>query len=138
MTLSMQEYFDKTVNYLRQQKEQSYGKYVDQDGCATEGCLYKTSDENKCAVGLHIPDEYIDVISDGLSIINISEKYPQLRGIAWPIDLKGIDLANQLQNLHDGNHNRANDKLGGLSLAGERKAKNIAREFNLTYTEPTS
>lgn len=45
---SLQEAFDSTVNKLAKQGKKAYDK--------GHGCKYLTSDGNKCAIGVHIPD----------------------------------------------------------------------------------
>lgn len=129
--MELQEYFDKTVNYIRGQEEWSFD-------IAYKGCVYLKEDEsrNKCAVGLHIPDGHPAQRYLGL-VIDLSNAYPDLAGIAWPDSDEGLNLATHLQNLHDGIPNRITPGFGGLSAYGESAAMEIAETFNLTYTPPS-
>lgn len=76
--------FDKVCERLFDGKGQCIG---------TEGCLYRRSDGNKCAIGYLIEDKDYDV-----SIEDSSVKYITLPCYLQEVDL---DLLNALQVVHD-------------------------------------
>lgn len=128
MTISMQEYFDITINHLSNQKYQSHSPLE-------STCVYLAPDGNKCAVGIHIPDGH-EAQNAILTVTNLAFKYPDLAGIAWPDSEWGLRLARELQKLHDYSQYRVSPNYGGINHEGEKLARKIADNFNLTYTPP--
>lgn len=127
LRLTNQQYFVKTVDYLRNQTHRSFD-------FARDGCTYLANDGNKCAIGHWIPDghraqESVYFLSE------VAKRFPDLVGVAWPNTLRGLSLATALQRLHDGENFRKAFS-GGLSLRGEAEAKQIARKFGLVYHDP--
>lgn len=136
MSISMQEYFTKTVDYLRQQEERCG---IPTPGCSADdfSCLYLRNDGNRCAVGYWIPDGH-PAARSSTDVSGLASTYPELEGVAWPAEhgvRSGLNLARKLQCLHDMSLYR-NDSGGGLSKEGESQAKCIAEEFHLVYTPP--
>lgn len=124
-SMELQEYFDKTINHLRQQEARAY---------SNGACRYLALDGNKCAVGLHIPDGHPAQHYEG-SIETLIDDYPSLAGVAWPEGINGVALASLLQFLHDSIIYR-NEEAGSLSPIGECEAQSIAKRFQLVYTPP--
>ncbi len=117
--ISMQEYFDKTIEHLASMPDQAI--IDNKDG---EVCSYLTPEGLKCAVGCHIPDGHEAQSSRG-SVLYLAEAYPDLAGIAWPNRYRGIDLAAKLQAVHDSALNWDN------GFCGWDAAEWIAGDFGL-------
>lgn len=129
--LSMQRYFAETVDYLRRQERRSV-----MDDFGDEVCVYRAADGNRCAVGYWIPDD-VTLASQNASLHYLINMHPELWGVAWPDDPQGVDLASELQQLHDSESSRLPTG-GGLSRTGEKRASRIADKFGVTYTGPQS
>lgn len=140
---SLQETFDTIVNHLRQQGcksieiNDSFNEY--------NRCLYRGSNNTKCAIGCLIPDEsyqegfegntpyksryYILYKKDELDYEYESKIRYSLRLTELLMDMgHDIDLCKRLQNTHDSN---SVDEW-------EEDFQEVAREFNLTYNPPLS
>jgi hypothetical protein len=90
MSVTMQDYFDKTVRHLASMRHQA----VTDSG----RCAYLAPDGSKCAVGCHIPDGHpAQHFKRGVSQLAIV--WPDLAGVAWPTG--NLNLAQTLQNVHD-------------------------------------
>ena len=127
MTISMQEYFDKTVEHLRGMDRRSFiaGRDV---------CAYLDRQGRKCAVGCHIPDGHpaqnFNSNANGTGVDELAERYPDLEGIAFPAGRSGILLAGQLQKTHDDPDNW----IPTVGFDGEGQLHKVADIFNLKYT----
>jgi hypothetical protein len=119
----MQRFFTETLTYLRTQKQ-----CVSESGC----CLYEDGAGNNCAIGYWIPAGH-KALTIGAGVGYLSDKYPDLAGVAWPDTERGLELAKSLQPLHDNEVNRGPGGFG-LSKQGERQAAAIARVFGLETT----
>lgn len=128
--LSMQRYFSETVDYLRRQEHRSV-----MADFGTDVCVYLAADGNRCAVGYWIPDD-VELAAQNASLYYVVKFHPELCGVAWPDDPQGVDLAIELQKLHDRPPFRGQTG-GGLSDVGEIFARWIADKFGLTYTGPS-
>lgn len=157
--LTMARYFTATVDYLRTQTTRC--GYVPEPG---EGpireddfaCQYE-HEGNVCAVGYWIPEGHAARTGADGEVYDLAGDYPDLAGVAWPktgvtvngvpADLEhpaypaydvGIDLASELQLLHDTLNFRGAGG-GGLSQHGEARARLIAEDFaewGVVYTPP--
>lgn len=89
--MNNQEFFDKTATHLFTQGKQ-----------ATDGqtCLYRTPDGLKCAIGCHIPDDKYDPKMEFGDHGPGSTPGFILQEVLG-LDLIDIELANDLQNVHD-------------------------------------
>ena len=116
MSITKQEYFDKTIRHLVEQGERA------SDGIS---CRFLTPDGLKCAVGCHIPDGH-EAQESGDGVGYLEEVYLDLAGIAWPDTDDGISLAEALQSLHDISENW--DESG---FVGWDAAYSIAYNFGL-------
>ena len=133
MSVSMQEYFDTGLNFMRGQKRQ----------CTDAGhnCVYLNDEGERCVAGNTVPDDMIEELKDigHLSVGEIIEKFPVLEGTMAPIGPDGIDLALALQELHD-ETDRPDwiaESGNGLGPQGEEQAKEIAYRFSLAYNPPS-
>lgn len=133
--LTEQDYFSQTVEYLRGQATKA--------AIAGDACLYRTVDGNACAVGWWVPDEMKPADFEGS--VDVLLNYINLMGIAVPDTETGVELAGQLQRLHDDAVECGDNTLGagyrlpsggGLSEAGEARAREIAEGFGLMYSPP--
>lgn len=120
--MTLQEYFDKTVEHLAKQKDRA----ITADDLTTFGfgyrCVFLNEKGMKCAVGVHIPDGHpAQVITEDLD--TLAMKFPDLCGIAWPDHYHGLDLARMLQGAHDVSNNRS-DLVYLLEM--------IAKRYNLS------
>lgn len=55
---------------------------LQEQGCySTNGatCMYKTPDDRKCAIGLHIPDEIYDPDMEGMGVLTLFVKFPEVK-----------------------------------------------------------
>lgn len=112
-----QEFFDKTVEHLRNQgckAEDKYGMY----------CRYSAGNR-KCAIGAHIPDEIYHERFEKIRIANLLQEEPSLAKIFNGV---GIDLMRQMQLIHD----------TFLVKEWESQFDYVAEKFGLTYTPPKS
>lgn len=125
-----QEYFDKTIAYLRGQGAQC----VNLQGF----CLYRNG-ENRCAVGYHFSEGLCNQIASlnfnqkSLGKLIETNKFPDIFQYL-PVT---ISLATELQELHDLREYRK-ETGGGLNKKGEGMAKLIAKRFGLKYTPPAA
>lgn len=93
--MTNQEAFDKVVQHLKTQKEQSFGPFTNQYGNTQHSCLYRGPDGLKCAVGALIPDEEYKPEFEGLAVLSLMRRKPA--------SLIGLDrdLLLELQRVHD-------------------------------------
>lgn len=89
--MTLQEYFDKTVKHLAEQKTASVG---------STSCMYEDEAGRRCAVGVHIPDGHPGLKFEG-DIYELLAAFPDLQGVACPREEIGIELAHNLQVAHD-------------------------------------
>ena len=124
----MQRWFDTTVEYLQTQR----GRSMTIDA---RTCLYKAPDGNRCAVGFHIPADYIDQLNNGngndngLSARTLVKRHPKLRGIAFPEGQE--DFAGEIQAVHDRSIHR-DDRTNRLNAEGREALRRIAKKYNLS------
>jgi len=90
-SVSMQDYFNKTIRHLVDQKKRAVTK--------GGSCVFLI-DGLKCAVGCHIPDGH-EAQNSQLGVSTLKITHPELAGIAWPNEDLGVHLAAGLQHLHD-------------------------------------
>ena len=88
--LTEQELFNKVFTHLLTQKEQS----MDSKGL----CLYRGPKGLKCAIGVLIPDNEYKKTVESLSVIDLNHEVQ----LACGLDESNIDLAQELQAIHDG------------------------------------
>ena len=122
MSITPQEYFDKSVDHLRTQGKQAY------DG---NSCLYLMPNGLKCVVGSFIPDGH-DAQKFPNDFDDLMDEFPDLEGIAWPKD--NPDIASILQSIHDSGRHWSDH---GFTDSGERRLANLAEDMNLIYTPRT-
>jgi hypothetical protein len=123
-TLTMQRFFTETVDYLRTQT-----RCVNDAG----GCVYEDGAGNHCAIGYWIPAGH-KALTSTEAVGDLSANYPDLAGVAWPDTGHGLDLARNLQQLHDRSELRGFG-CRGLSRKGELEAVTIAARFGLELAE---
>lgn len=121
--MTLQEYFDKTVEHLRTLDGQAREP-------GTSRCLYLTPDKRKCAVGAHIPDGHPAQRWMG-GVEDLVEIYPDLVGVAAPGHPDGLFLAERLQETHDNEGN-----WDSTAFVGEDELVQIADDYDLTYEAP--
>lgn len=126
ITLTDQEFYDKTIAHLIQQGRRAVG-----DASATQnGCLYRGPDSTMCAAGCHIPNHLYKPTFEGFLISRLVNEAPELLPY-----FPNLSLAADLQHLHDSPSNWSGGEDGD---AGEEKfigyieAAQIAYDFNLT------
>ena len=124
MGISMQEYFDKTIEHLASMPHRA----MRNNGYGSQGCSYLTEEGLKCAVGFHIPDGHPAQSSDA-GVGYLAKACPDLAGIAWPSSDRGVNLAEALQGLHDRGCN-----WGDNDFCGWDAAEWIADDFGLDNT----
>lgn len=61
-------------------------------------CLYRSDGDNKCAVGVFIPDDLYSSICECTTAVTLLAKFPGLTTY-MPLSFKGMD---ELQQVHDG------------------------------------
>lgn len=127
--LTEQLYFDTAINHLRNQKT----RCADSDGIA----ILADGKGNTDTLGLRIPKDH-PALQDArvYSAETLAAHHPELAGLAWPCSPNGLELARELQSLHDWQLFRLNETAGGLSPRGEVRANQIAKQFGLTYRAP--
>ncbi len=106
--MTPQEIFDKVVNHLRAQGEQSRGGM-------TGGCAYRGRGGMMCAAGCLIPDSEYASEMEGKRVSAV----PYFDGFS------SLELIGRLQDAHDG---------GTPGEGWEQTFKLIAFDFDLTYT----
>ncbi len=108
MKITMQEYFDKTIEHLASMPHRATKKGL----LGVYRCSYLTPEGLKCAIGCHIPDGHeAQSINGGVQML--AEDCPDLAGVAWPDTDNGIDLASKLQGAHDNDLNWDDDGFCG-------------------------
>jgi hypothetical protein len=113
MSVTPQDYFDKTVRHLASMRHRA----VNENG----KCTYLAPDGSKCAVGCHIPDGHpAQSFKYGLS--QLAVVHPDLEGVAWPTGR--LDLAIALQYAHDDGAAWSDDGFTGWDAL--RRLANIA------------
>jgi hypothetical protein len=124
--MNAQEIFDKTLFHLRKQKVAS----VNAEG----GCMYRGPNGVRCAAGIHIPPEIYDPEMEGLTVdrlidrlIDFPEVLDYFQENTW--------LLVQMQTAHDDYMPRS--VIDSISR-WEVRMLQIAKSFNLNYTEPTN
>jgi hypothetical protein len=130
MSITMQEYFDKTVRHLVDQGKRAWGPSPTRPG--REQCLYLAPDGTKCAVGAHIPDGH-DAQRSPRGIYDLAIAHPDLEGVAWPEDTEehdGLQLASRLQSVHDDENSWRPE--GGLDVIAWRLLRDVASEVELS------
>jgi hypothetical protein len=90
MSVTPQEYFDRTVRHLASMRHRA----VNDDG----RCTYLAPDGSKCTIGCHIPDGH-PAQSYPSDVKGLAVVHPDLEGVAWPTGR--LDLAIALQVTHD-------------------------------------
>ena len=121
----MQRWFNTTVEYLQTQR----GRSVEADSF---NCLYKAPDGNRCAVGFHIPEDYITQLtgnSNGVPARSLVKQHPKLRGIAFPEGQE--DFAGEIQAVHDRSIHR-DDRTNRLNAEGREALRRIAKKYDLS------
>jgi hypothetical protein len=103
MSLTNQEAFDKVVVHLSTMPRKSTAS----DGNSSEqfaGCVYRTPDGNRCAIGALIPDELYEERMDlkGLSVDWLIKEYPHIKELFKDCS---HSLLAVLQSIHDDNRN---------------------------------
>lgn len=120
--MTPQEIFDKAVDGMLKQGEQSY----DRD----QGCVYRHPSGLKCAVGHLISDDIYDPEMDNrvgsTSIREIVVAFPVLPH--WMRD--NVDLLTELQEVHDSNRSWAAD---GPTLDMRSELRDVAALHGLTF-----
>lgn len=69
--MNKQEVFDKVATHLLTQKRQAWDEQ-------TNGCVYRASNGDKCAIGCLIPDQFYSPEFEQLFLENLAERYPSL------------------------------------------------------------
>lgn len=87
--MTKQEVFDIVAEHLLTQNERAYDQHL--------GCMYRSPQGLKCAVGVLIPDEQYDPKMECGGIYTLNRNFPQLGFKVHE------DLLKHLQEVHDGN-----------------------------------
>lgn len=123
-----QDYFDKTVTHLLSMKERA----IIDAGTADEACCYLTSDGGlSCAVGIHIPTKVYDREMEEFSIDEL-QSWKGYEGVIVPLGEMGLELACDLQGIHDKPENW-NQSEAGMNMTGSAAFKKVAERFNLDW-----
>ena len=122
--ITMQEYFDKTIEHLASMPHRAMRN--------NERCAYLTEEGLKCAVGCHIPDGH-EAQSFMGGVMSLAAAYSDLAGIAWPDEKYGVKLAARLQAVHDSALNWDDN-----GFCGWDAAKRTADEFDLDASSVTN
>jgi len=85
-----QETFNKVKEHLLTQNRKSYDTYV--------GCMYRSADGLKCAIGCLIPDELYEDRFEGLGVMELLRKSTNLRALFDGLD---VIFLMDLQIVHD-------------------------------------
>lgn len=94
-----QEVYDTVVQHLYAQGGKSYGDFPDDAGAkGSSGCLYRSPDGRKCAVGALIPDDIYEEAMEGLSITGLVSNYERVLPSAITAN---HELLGMLQESHD-------------------------------------
>lgn len=108
--MTLQEFYDKTVEHLRGMKEKSghWESSTDLDGMPKTRfvCDYRSSNGAKCAIGVHIPDEKYDESFEGkscdaLAIWQTTGLPYEDSGSTLYVTGPFVRLALRLQGIHD-------------------------------------
>lgn len=110
-----QEYFDKTITHLATQGHRAMGGIVLNEAV----CAYRGNNGDKCAAGIHIPDDKYEQKMENLRISNVITYYHLEE--YFPNRM----LASILQRAHDVEENWTNPETMITVL------RNIAVSFNL-------
>lgn len=89
--MTRQEIFDKVVAHFAVQREAA-AKY--------EGCMYRTPDGRKCAVGALVPDEAYDPSCEGDGVSTLFREYPDMMRVSG-LTRRHEVLLIDLQRAHD-------------------------------------
>lgn len=111
--MTKQETFDRVVQHLRQQA----AKAEDSNG----GCMYRTPDGKRCAVGALIPDELYRPAFEGFRIGGENPVTALMEHLGH-----SLPLLRDLQRLHD----------NGDVREWETELECVAKKHRLRYTPP--
>jgi hypothetical protein len=120
---SNQDVFDEVLKAIRKQK------YIQSNDDSKGVCLYRGPNGLRCAAGHMIPNSLYKVQMEGKSVGRLKVIYPE---IAKYFENVGGDLLVDLQMAHD---IRLSSE--GNSLGWETEMKQIAKDYNLIYAEPS-
>ena len=121
---SAQEVFDIVVNHLFTQGRPAY------DG--VQGCMYRTHDGLRCAVGVLIPDDLYDKVFEGNQSDFVIQELFDEDLADWR---EHKDILMRLQDIHD---NCLKTKKGTFNLIVlNADLRNAAAQFSLEYRRPT-
>jgi len=142
MEMKTQVLYDKVLFGLREQGHRSMSRNADSD---SEQCAYRGDNNDKCAIGLLIPDAAYDPLIEGVSMYSITheedlkdvtspkqrQKIQTLRNVLRESGIRDsqLPLLHCLQNAHD-------DFLKLSMTAFENKMIYLADVFSLQYTPP--
>ena len=111
-----QEIYDITLNHLRKQGHAA----VARNGT----CAYRMANGDKCAAGVHIPDDKYSPAMEGAEVSLVSE----MTGVDWGFNRDDLTLLSSLQSSHD-----YTLRLKGMG-EWELEMAETARAFDLAYT----
>jgi hypothetical protein len=125
--MEAQQIFDTVVAHLRQQKSKALSD--------VGSCMYRSDDGKKCAAGCLMTDEEYAPGMEGNSIGAILASDARSNGVSIPCPTSLFEklgqhasLIRKLQIVHDSRE--VKDWEDGLAI--------VARQYNLTYTPPTT
>lgn len=121
---SLQNIFDEVITHLVRQGKRA---------AAGELCRYRAEGKLKCAVGVLIPDEEYDPAWEGCPVGEIHYMLGRPESL-WGVHVSHLRFLTDLQDLHDRVHHWW--KEGGLSVAGKRRVRQLAKKWGLEV--PTS
>ena len=120
--MTNQEFYDKTVRHLVDQQVQAW-----KEG---DGCVYRLDHAPDkplmCAAGCHIPDHLYRPDMEGNNITNVVKDEPKLKPF-----FPDLDLAQQLQMVHDKDSSWKQRGQMGLSDKGVELLRLVERHFSL-------
>jgi hypothetical protein len=120
---SNQDAYDKVLKAIRKQK------YIRSNDNSNGVCVYRGPDGLRCAAGHLIPNSLYYKGMEGKRVGKLMASYPEIAKYFKNVD---GDLLGDLQMAHD---IRLSSE--GNSLGWETKMKEIAKDYNLVYTEPS-
>lgn len=117
-----QDAFDKVLKAIRKQN------YVQSEDPLTESCVYRGPNKVRCAAGHLLPNNLYRKSMEGKSISSVLMNFSSIGDYFSNVD---DGLLSELQSAHDAN-------LGSGKHAWESRMKQIAKYYNLVYTEPST
>ena len=123
--LTIQEFFDQAMRNMAAKPfpcSDSFGE-----------CLYEMTDSDgivhHCAIGDFIPAGHQAMQMRETNVDEFPHLFPELKGIAWPSEPNGIELAMAIQHFHDSSNGV--QRIFGADEMQYIRAEAVAKRFGL-------